>query len=435
MASVARNELFSWQEIEELGDLERLQTVIDGLPDEALMQRLETERGKGRDDYPVRAVWNSLLAGIVFEHRGIASLRRELLRNAQLRQVCGFDVYRGTAAVPPAYVYSRFLNRVFEHGRDVQAIFDELRLRCVTEFPGFGERLGGDGKGIASYARTKSERAGDRRGESEATWGVHEHGGRDGTAKVVKKWFGFTVHLIADTTYELPVAFTVTGGSTNEMPVMHKLLERVEAEVPQILERCAYFCADRGYDDGKLIKRLWEQYRIKPLIDIRNTWQDSDATKLVKGMENVTYDWQGTVRCVCPATGKEREMAYGGFEEERAALKYRCPARHYGIECKGQSRCPVGQAVRIRRKENPRIFTPLARSSYRWKRLYRARSAVERINSRLDGNYGFERHTIRGLQKMTTYVSLSFSIMLTVALARARQNRPELMRSLVCPAA
>jgi len=58
-------------------------------------------------------------------------------------------------------------------------------------------------------------------------------------------------------------------------------------------------------------------------------------------------------------------MAYGGFEKEREALKYRCPARHYGIECKGKSRCPVGQAVRIGRGENPRIFTPLARSSYR----------------------------------------------------------------------
>lgn len=435
MASVARNELFGWQEIEELGDLERLQTVIEELPDGPLMQSLEAARGKGRDDYPVRAVWNSVVAGIVFEHRGIASLRRELLRNAQLRAVCGFDVYRGTAAVPPAYVYSRFLKRLFEHSTEVQAIFDGLRQRCVEQLPGFGQRLAGDGKAIASYARSSSDRENDRRGERDATWGVHEHGSRDGKTTVAKKWFGFTVHLIADTTYELPVAFSVTGASTNEMPVMHKLLERLKAESPQIVERGQYFCGDRGYDDGKLIKRLWNDYHIKPIIDIRNTWKDPDATKLVEGLENVTYDWQGTVRCVCPLTGKEREMAYGGFEQDRQALKYRCPARHYGFECKGQDHCPVGRAVRIALKNNPRIFTPVARSSYRWKRLYRARSAVERINSRLDCNYGFERHTIRGLQKMSTYVSLSLSIMLTLALARRKQNKPQLMRSLVRPAA
>lgn len=54
--------------------------------------------------------------------------------------------------------------------------------------------------------------------------------------------------------------------------------------------------AGRDYDDGKLIGRLGEQYRIKPLIDIRNTWQGPDSTRLVTGMENVNYDWQGTVR-------------------------------------------------------------------------------------------------------------------------------------------
>jgi hypothetical protein len=39
--------------------------VLRVIPDEALMRRLEEVRGKGRDDYPVRAEWNSLLAGVV----------------------------------------------------------------------------------------------------------------------------------------------------------------------------------------------------------------------------------------------------------------------------------------------------------------------------------------------------------------------------------
>lgn len=74
--------------------------VLDHLPDEELMRKLEQERGKGRDDYPVRAVWNSILAGIVFQHPSIESLRRELLRNAQLREICGFDPCLGERAVP-----------------------------------------------------------------------------------------------------------------------------------------------------------------------------------------------------------------------------------------------------------------------------------------------------------------------------------------------
>nr|WP_288010501.1 hypothetical protein [Kyrpidia sp.] len=65
MAIIPQIELFSWEEIEPLGDLERLRLVLEHLPDEALMVQLEKSRGHGRDDdYPVRAMWNSMLAGM-----------------------------------------------------------------------------------------------------------------------------------------------------------------------------------------------------------------------------------------------------------------------------------------------------------------------------------------------------------------------------------
>ena len=167
------------------------------------------------------------------------------------------------------------------------------------------------------------------------------------------------------------------------------------------------------------------------MIDIRHTWKDSDETRVVSGLENVIYDWKGTVRCVCPSMLKEREMAFGGFESDRNTLKYRCPARHYGYECAGALHCPVRSGVRIPISENRRILTPVARSSYRWKRLYNKRSALERINSRIDTSFGFEQHTIRGLEKMSMMVTISLSLMLTVALGRTAEKQPELMRSLV----
>ena len=66
MAIIAQKVLFGWEEIDELGDLERFELVLNYLPDEGLMEHLEGVRGRGRDDYPVRAVWNSILAGVVF---------------------------------------------------------------------------------------------------------------------------------------------------------------------------------------------------------------------------------------------------------------------------------------------------------------------------------------------------------------------------------
>ena len=98
MAIIAQKRLFGWEEIEELGDLKRLKLVLEHLPDERLMRVLEEERGRGRDEYPVRAVWNSVLAGVVYEHVSVGSLRRELKRNGHLRQVCGFEVEKGAKA-------------------------------------------------------------------------------------------------------------------------------------------------------------------------------------------------------------------------------------------------------------------------------------------------------------------------------------------------
>ena len=73
MAIISQTNLFSWEEIEELGDLDRLRLVLDHLPDEELMRVLEKERAKGRDDNPVRAIWNSIIAAIVFQHNSVES--------------------------------------------------------------------------------------------------------------------------------------------------------------------------------------------------------------------------------------------------------------------------------------------------------------------------------------------------------------------------
>ncbi len=124
-------------------------------------------------------------------------------------------------------------------------------------------------------------------------------------------------------------------------------------------------------------------------------------------------------------------MAFGGFEKDRSSLKYRCPASHYGFECKGCNRCPVGGAVRIKLSQDRRIFTPIARSSYQWKRLYKKRTSVERVNSRLDVSFGFEHHFIRGQKKMKVRVGLALMVMLAMALGRVKEKQKDNLRSLV----
>ena len=138
MAIIPQKQIFGWQEIEELGDLQRLLLVINHLPDAELMEKLEQDRGRGRNDYPVRAVWNSILAGIIYQHASIESLRRELWRNAQLREICGFDLCLGERVGPPAYVYTRCCRKLMECIDDVNNIFTRLVDEISILLPNFG---------------------------------------------------------------------------------------------------------------------------------------------------------------------------------------------------------------------------------------------------------------------------------------------------------
>lgn len=124
-------------------------------------------------------------------------------------------------------------------------------------------------------------------------------------------------------------------------------------------------------------------------------------------------------------------MANGGFEKDRGTLKKLCPAKQYGLTCEGAAECPEAQGIQISLEEDRRIFTPIDRSSYKWKRAYNKRTAVERVNSRLDVSFGFENHTIRGMEKMKVKCGLALCIMLAMALGRIKENQPEKMRSLV----
>ena len=209
-----------------------------------------------------------------------------------------------------------------------------------------------------------------------------------------------------------------------------RLVDQLEQRHSVLLERCGHLSADKGYDDGKLITRLWDEHEIKPVIDIRNCWRDGETSKVVEGQMNVIYTYDGGVCCVCPKTMAERSMSYGGFERDRNTLKYRCPARAAGIECKGMQQCPVGTALRIPLSEDRRVVTPMARSSYAWKDHDDQRSAVERVNSRLAGPFGFDDPFIRGLAKMRLRCTLALSIMLAMALGRIEAGQREHLRSL-----
>ena len=420
------------------------------------MSYLESRRGRGRDDYPVRPMWNAVIAGIVFQHPTGESLRRELRRNGELRQACGFDIFSGEAAVPTKDALSRFLALIMECEEQLSCMFHELVGLLKSELPDLGKFTAVDSKAIPSFGKPvadeEKQTEDDRRRDVDADWGVKQYKGtrKDGTIwEKVTKWFGYKLHLLVDSHYELPLAFEITGASTNDSPKLMPLVEDIETNHPEIYRDTVELSADKGYDSAKNNSVLYDIHNIKPVIDNRKMWKDDELKTLFDDKYDVfCHDESGQVYCQCPSDAKEEdyetELAFIGFEKDRQTLKFKCPAAHYDYVCPGREECeklaPLGvgnggRIVRVPLNIDRRIFTPIARISANWKTAYNRRTAVERVNGRLDQVMGFENHTIRGKQKMTMRMSLALIVMLAMALGRIRIGQHDQMRSLVAPIA
>lgn len=455
MATIPQPFLFTWKEIEASSDLDRLRLVLAALPDEELVALLEARRGKGRNDYPIRPMWNALIAGIVFQHESAASLLRELSRNGELRDLCGFDPVLGAATVPSDDAFGRFLAVVMDHQEQLQAMFDELVDLLKQELPELGRRLAVDGKALPSFGnpprKNKSEEDNseepDRRRDNDADWGTKSYRGtrKDGsTWEKVSHWFGFKLHLLVDSTYELPLSFEVTAASRNDSPQMLPLVEQLVQRHPQLAADAEVLTADKGYDSIANNRDPYADYGIKPVIDKRTLWKDGETTRALfdDRADSFVYDEHGGVYCICPQTGEQRDLSFAGFEKDRDCLRYRCPAAAYGLDCKGRAQCesnaqvgPFGRVIRVPLEKDWRIFTPIARSCHQWKKAYDARSSVERVNGRIDCVLGFERHTIRGAKKMKMRMTLALVVMLAMALGRIRAGQRDQLRSFTTPVA
>jgi len=443
MTTLSQVQLFSWEKVEASPEILRLVRVLEALPDESIIRALVGLRAQKRNDYPVQAVWNSLIAGIVFGHGGVESLRRELARNGELREVCGFDVLAREKAVPPACVYSRFLAKLYAMRPLIDAMFHELLASLTALLADFGRELAVDGKAIQTHGRK----------DPDASWGAKKtyltQGEEGKGAKRTKWWFGYKLHLIVDANYELPVAFEVTKANVAETRRLMPMLEELAQKHPTLHSRVEKMSADKGYDDGTNKAALYDRHGISPLFDTRDTQQQEDRQtwRPLDPARHDTIHYDGTGRVACKthpfAPSDEKAftaMQFMGFEEDRDTLKFRCPAKALGAPCENRAACrckpavregKFGRVVRVPLDRDRRLFMPIHRHSRTFRAAYKKRSSVERVNSRIDQVYGFERHFIRGQAKMELRVGLALIVMLATAVAWIRAGEKEKARSLL----
>lgn len=422
MNNISQISIFDYREIENLGDLERLKIFFENIEDNKLRETLEAERKNGRNDYPVRTMLNLIYAMKIFGHRSIESFRRELSRNSQLRIACGLSEgkykYCGERKhlVPPARVFTGFLNKLKKHKEEINEIFEELVKFMYENLEGFGEDCAIDGKFLDTYAKPyEKEKCKDNRGDHEASHSCKTYQMKDGTTK--KEWhYGYRAHIICDAKYGLPIKSKVTPANNSEQTELDNMLKEMNNNEERYkLDNMKNLMGDAGYSNSARNKVLKEEYDINPIIDISHRW---DAEEKYREIENqaIAYNEEGEVYYIVDLNNYEK-MKYLGYDKENNALRY--------------TRYSTGKRIyRIPLETDYRIFTPIARDSKKFKKKYKMRTEIERLNGRIDRDYMFNDHFIRGQKKMELMLNLTFIVMLTIAKGHIK-NKQKNIRSLV----
>lgn len=417
MKIITQISVFDYTEIEILGDLERCKLLIENVPDEKIINKLTEIRGKGRNEYPIIPLWNSILIMPLIECSTIEQLRRELSRNRDLRKLCGFNDYDyhfgKCKLIPPSKAYSNLIKHLKEIEPMLKDCFYELREFMYENLKDFGTNTGEDGKIFLSRAigYNKNGKKEDARCDMDADFTMKEYyyKDKDGiTQSKKKKFFGYRYHLLADVDYELPIDYTVTKASKGEREQLLTQLKRLDLEK---IEKIKTLSADKGYDGEDLIKAI-KGYGIKPIIDIQNHWQDGDKTRQYKDT-NIVYTYNGDVYYI-NEFGKEISMKYLGYDKIKDKLRYGYNGKIYSIEL----------------STDERIFTPIARNSNKWKKIYNKRTALERINGRLDRDFNLENNKVRGLKKATVIIDIMMIGMMAMAKGHIINKHPENIRKL-----
>lgn len=197
------------------------------------------------------------------------------------------------------------------------------------------------------------------------------------------------------------------------MPV---LLERARLERPEA--RPEALIADKGYDSRHNNQLVYEKYRAAPIIPI--------IEKAGIQLPDICNP-KGTPTCGCGLT-----MVFWGRDGNY--LKYRCPqAMGKGI-CKSLSPCTAssyGYVLKLPISGDVRRHPPIPRETRKWQRLYKLRSAIERVNSRIKDLLGLRYITVRGITKVSVRSLLSLLVMLAVGVGMAQRHRLKEVRALV----
>ncbi len=430
--------LFAWDCLDDSLDIKAIKQFLRSVPDARLLASLRQWRGRGRDDYPVHVLWGVCLLTPLLRHSGTEATLSELRRNAGLRRLIGID---REDQVPKKWNMSRFQEVL---GREphlplLHEVFDCMVKRLAEEVPDLGEHTAGDATNLLGRRpRSKKKANSDL---PQPTGGRKEYTDEKGKVVKVVKWFGYKLHLLVDTRHEVAFAYRISSANVGDNKVLGPLVSDAKKNLPPVEDK-----ADKGKLRGRIVTlaydkaadtadahELLHEARISAVVQNRSLWKE-DMERMLPGHDgnsNVVYDEAGTVYCYDKVSmiPVRHRMAYIGHEPSRGTLKYRCPAMHEGWKCPSGHRCNAGKkygkTLRVKREIDLRRFPPIPRATKQFERLYKGRTAVERVNARLKIFWGADDGNITGAERFHANVGVVMVVHIGMATLLAACPRRE----------
>jgi IS5 family transposase len=189
------------------------------------------------------------------------ALHRELLRNPELCELCGF--YR----IPSVRTLNRFRARWH---RTIEVVFKKL-VQQFAQNHDLGPYLAVDSTPIPVSTQDQDARKG--------------YGTRG--------WFyGYKLHILASCETKLPLRAVLTRGNHHDAPLLPRLLKTQEYTPGR------YVLADAGYDSEENIATLWDHGAI-PLVQLNKRRGLRKSTLGVRGRQGFPVggpDWKRHLR-------------------------------------------------------------------------------------------------------------------------------------------
>lgn len=436
--------LFPWDRLEDSPQLRTIRECFKRLPDSKLLEALRGHRGRGRNDYAVSVLWFCALLQPLLRHVTMRATLDELKRNADLRRLGGMET---AADVPNEWNMSRFIALL---GTEpflslLREVFDGLVHALGVAVPDLGKHTAGDATHLSSRRRKQqaAKRAGDKLPGPDG--GRKDYTDENGNVTHVLEWFGYKLHMLCDVRHEVALAYKITPATGTDNGQIGDLVEQAGKNLPE--KRTETLAYDKAADDVAVHETLHNE-NIKPLIENRRMWKEEHERILPDcSAANVVYDEAGTIYCydMVPDPPVRHRMAFIGHEPARGTIKYRCPARHQGWRCRSNRRCNAGKGygmtVRIKQQLDLRRFPAIPRATKKFERLYRGRTASERVFARLKIFWGTDDGNVAGGAPFFARVGLamvahaSFAVLLASAPRNKEPGRRTLSRTRLSPVA